>query len=54
MPSESPKKKQVDSLSANDSDSDSEEEVDSALETTLSMIRPSGGNRAYVQSGSEE
>ena len=37
---QSPDNKQVDSFSVNDSDSDSEEEVDSALETALSMIRP--------------
>jgi len=36
---ESPKKEQVDSFSASDSVSDSEdEEVDSALETTMNMI----------------
>ena len=35
---QSPNNKQTDNFSA--SDSDSEEEVDSTLETTLSMIRP--------------
>ena len=36
----SPKNEQVDSFSARDSVSDSEEEVDSALETTINMMRP--------------
>ena len=38
LPPESPNNEQVDSFSS--SDSDPEEEVDSALETALSMIRP--------------
>ena len=38
LPPKSPNNEQVDSFSA--SDSDSEEEVDTALETTLGMIRP--------------
>ena len=37
---ESPKNEQVDSFSASDSVSDSEEEVELALETTMNMIRP--------------
>ena len=40
LPPKSPNNEQVDSFSARDSDSDSEEEVDSALETTLRMIQP--------------
>jgi len=38
LPPKSPNNKQVDSFSASDSDSDSKEEVDSTLETTLRMI----------------
>ena len=40
LPPKSPNNEQVDSFSASDSDSNSKEEVDSALETTLRMIRP--------------
>jgi len=40
LPPKSPNNEQVDSFSASDSDSDSKEEVDSTLETTLRMIRP--------------
>ena len=39
LPSESPNDERVDSFSARDSDSDSEEEVNSALKT-MNMIRP--------------
>ena len=40
LPPESPNNEQVDGFSSSNSDSDPEEEVDSALETTLSMICP--------------
>ena len=36
----SPKQEQVEGFSPSDSVSDSKEEVDSALETTMNMIRP--------------
>ena len=39
LPPESPNNKRVDSFSASDSDSNSKEEVDSAL-GTMNMIRP--------------
>ena len=39
LPLESPNNEQVDSFSVSDRDSDSDEEVDSALET-MNMIRP--------------
>ena len=40
LPPKSPNNEQVDSLSSSNSDSNSKEEVDSALETTVRMIRP--------------
>ena len=40
LPPKSPNNEQVDSFSASDSDSNSKEEVDSALETTLRVIPP--------------